>query len=164
MKTTRILFNSASTHAHPDAKQFNTWVSLALTQQKQRGQVSVYLVDKTEGLSLNKQYRDKDYATNVLAFPATAPSKRVPLLGDLVICVPVVLEEALAQHKSMDDHFAHLTIHGTLHLLGFDHIEPDAALHMEQLEIQMLAQLGIANPYDDERTSHLSDGVLTHHG
>lgn len=162
MKASRILFNSVSHQPHPDAAQFNTWVSLVLTQQKRAGQVSIYLVDKEEGLNLNQQYRGKDYATNVLAFPAANPSKRMPLLGDLVICVPVVLEEAQTQHKHADDHFAHLTIHGTLHLLGFDHIESEDATHMEQLETILLAQLGIANPYEDDLLTF--DGALTNHG
>lgn len=164
MKTSRILFNSVSTHPHPHAKQFDAWVSSVLTQQKCAGQVSIYLVDKEEGLSLNKQYRDKDYATNVLAFPVSKPSRRMPLLGDLVICVPVVLEEADTQQKPANDHFAHLTIHGTLHLLGFDHIAAEDAQRMEQLETLLLAQLGIANPYEDEMSPITHDGVLTHHG
>jgi len=148
MKTPRLLFNSVSVLPHPDAASFNTWVNLVLNHQKCRGQVSIYLVDKAEGLQLNQQYRGKDYATNVLAFPADMPKKRAPrLLGDLVLCVPVVLEEAQAQHKQPLQHFAHLTIHGTLHLLGFDHIETTDAHIMEALEIALLATLGITNPY-----------------
>src|SRR5690606_11330766 len=96
----------------------------------------------------NRHYRGKDYATNVLSFPADLPEGvKLPLLGDLVICVPVVTREATEQGKRLNDHYAHLTVHGALHLLGWDHEDEREAECMEQLEREILASLGIADPY-----------------
>jgi probable rRNA maturation factor len=133
----------------PSAAQFSAWVSTALRcARKRNGEVCIALVDASEGRALNRQYRDKDYATNVLSFPAELPrGVRSNLLGDLVLCAPVVADEALAQHKSRTDHYAHLCVHGTLHLLGYDHLDADAAEAMEALEIRILAKLGISDPY-----------------
>ena len=97
---------------------------------------------------MNRQYRGKDYATNVLSFPAELPrGVTSPLLGDLVVCAPVVAREAREQGKPPRDHYAHLTVHGVLHLLGFDHQNERDATRMETLETRVLAALGIADPY-----------------
>ena len=109
-------------------------------------------MEAEESQALNREYRGKDKPTNVLSFPSELPEEvldslpREPL-GDIIICVPVVFAEAAEQGKAARDHWAHLTVHGVLHLLGFDHIEDDEAEEMEGLEIRVLAGLGIANPY-----------------
>lgn len=118
--------------------------------------LAVRVVDEKEGCSLNHHYRGKDYATNVLSFPAEMPEGlpkgvKMPLLGDLVICAPVVAREAAEQGKSLSAHYAHLTVHGTLHLLGWDHEDDKEADAMEQLEREILAELGIDDPYAGER-------------
>ena len=100
---------------------------------------------------LNKEYRGKDKPTNVLSFPfddmAGLPEEETRLLGDLVICAPVVRKEAKKQDKRPKDHWAHMVVHGTLHLLGYDHIEEAEASEMEALEARILEQFGIKNPY-----------------
>lgn len=118
--------------------------------------ISIRLVDNLESQSLNLHYRQKDKPTNVLSFPSELPEEILPMLdqvplGDLVICIPVVLKEAAEQHKTPEAHFAHMVVHGTLHLMGYDHElgETDAE-EMEALEIQVLEQLGFANPYELE--------------
>lgn len=136
----------------PTEKLFYNWVekTLELTQFKvdEPPQLTIRIVDEEEGLELNQRWRHKNYATNVLSFPFEAPPEvDIPLLGDIVICAPVVLKEALEQHKQLTNHFAHLTIHGVLHLLGYDHIEESEAEEMEALEIKILDALNIANPY-----------------
>jgi len=133
----------------PAAGSFRRWVAATLQQQRRRSaELSIRLVDSTEGRELNRQYRSKDYATNVLSFPVELPPGiKLPLLGDLVICAPVVAREAAEQDKKRRDHYAHLTVHGVLHLLGQDHeIETDAE-RMEAIERRILAGLGIADPY-----------------
>ncbi len=110
--------------------------------------LSIRLVGAEEGQALNAQYRHKDYPTNVLSFPAELPAGvDLPLLGDLVLCVPVVEREAREQGKPLPHHWAHLTIHGVLHLLGHDHVQEDEAQAMEALEVQALKRLGIPDPY-----------------
>ena len=106
------------------------------------------IVDEAEGRALNARWRGRDYATNVLSFPAELPpGVALPLLGDLVVCAPVVAREAAEQGKPEADHWAHLVIHGTLHLLGFDHESESDAVVMEGLERELLAGLGIGDPY-----------------
>ncbi len=134
----------------PAATSFRRWVAAALAGAGHQNPVelSIRIVDADEGRALNSRYRHKDYATNVLSFPAELPEGvELPLLGDLVICAPVVAREAAEQGKPARDHCAHLTVHGVLHLLGHDHIKPADAKRMEALEIQILAGLGIADPY-----------------
>ncbi|WLG96538.1 rRNA maturation RNase YbeY [Pseudomonas sp. FP198] len=139
----------ASEHAAPDEAQFRQWCELALRQRSADSELTIRLVDEAEGRELNHTWRQKDYATNVLSFPADVPDELldIPLLGDLVICVPVVEREAAEQHKTPEAHWAHLVIHGCLHLLGYDHMEDDEAEEMEALERTLLAELGHPDPY-----------------
>ena len=135
----------------PAAASFRRWVAAALhgAQHDGTAELSIRIVDGREGRRLNHRYRRKDYATNVLSFPADLPPGiELPLLGDLVICAPVVAREAAEQGKPARDHWAHLTVHGVLHLLGHDHVEAAEARRMEALEIRVLADLGIPNPYE----------------
>lgn len=136
----------------PSEKLFYDWVEKALEfaqfKVDEPPQLTIRIVDEEEGLELNQRWRQKSYATNVLSFPFEAPPEvDIPLLGDIVICAPVVFKEAIEQHKQSTDHFAHLTIHGVLHLLGYDHIDEGEAEEMEALEIKILDALNIANPY-----------------
>ena len=133
----------------PSETEFRQWCELALRQRTADSEMTIRLVDEEEGRELNHTWRQKDYATNVLSFPADVPDEflDIPLLGDLVICVAVVAREAAEQGKSARDHWAHLTVHGVLHLLGYDHLEDAEAEAMEALETRILAGLGIADPY-----------------
>ncbi|KOR40195.1 heat-shock protein [Xanthomonas oryzae] len=140
----------------PSAVSFRKWVAAALKGRIREADLAVRVVDEKEGCSLNHHYCGKDYATNVLSFPAELPEGlpkgiKMPLLGDLVICAPVVAREAAEQGKSLAAHYAHLTVHGTLHLLGWDHDDDKEADAMEQLEREILADLGIDDPYAGEQ-------------
>lgn len=133
----------------PDSAHFEEWVTLALRGRRTRGEVCIRIVEPDESRTLNRDYRGKDKPTNVLSFPFDAPPGiPVDLIGDLVICAQVVHDEAKEQGKKPLDHWAHMVIHGTLHLLGFDHINDDDAEQMEALERKLLARLGIADPYE----------------
>ncbi|AMA44582.1 rRNA maturation RNase YbeY [Pseudomonas monteilii] len=144
----------ATEAAAPDDAAFRRWCELALRQRSADSEMTIRLVDLDEGRDLNHTYRHKDYATNVLSFPADVPDELldIPLLGDLVICVPVVEREAAEQGKALEAHWAHLVIHGCLHLLGYDHIDDDEAEEMEALERTLLAELGHPDPYADDDT------------
>ena len=134
----------------PSRPQIRAWVRAALDAEGPRGgQITVRLVDAEEGRMLNRDYRGKDYATNVLSFPyETEPA----VCGDLVVCAPVVEREAADQAKPLAAHYAHLIVHGLLHLQGHDHENGDAeAKKMEDLERTVLASLGYADPYLTER-------------
>lgn len=140
--------------AVPGDDQFELWVRAALSDRREPTDLAIRVVDSDEAQQLNLQYRNKDYATNVLSFPyelpAGVPAEAVGgLLGDLLVCAPVVIAEAKHQHKAQNDHWAHLTIHGVLHLLGYDHETEPEAMEMEALEIEILKGLGVANPYHD---------------
>ncbi|KPA89137.1 MULTISPECIES: rRNA maturation RNase YbeY [Pseudomonas] len=136
----------------PSEADFRTWCALALRQRSADSELTIRLVDEAEGRELNRTWRQKDYATNVLSFPADVPDELldIPLLGDLVICVPVVAREAAEQGKALEAHWAHLVIHGCLHLLGYDHIDDEEAEEMEALERELLAELGHPDPYADD--------------
>jgi probable rRNA maturation factor len=134
----------------PAPASFRRWVAAALrgAGRRKAAELSIRIVDAEEGREMNRDYRGKDYATNVLSFPAELPpGVDLPLIGDLAICAPVVAREATEQDKPVRDHYAHMTVHGVLHLLGHDHIEDAEAERMEALETRILAGLGIADPY-----------------
>jgi probable rRNA maturation factor len=135
----------------PAPGSFRNWVAAALQgarHGKQQAEVSIRIVGAREGRTLNRRYRGRDYATNVLSFPVELPrGVASPLLGDLAICAPVVAREARDQNQATRNHYAHLTVHGVLHLLGFDHENARDAARMEALETRVLASLGIADPY-----------------
>ena len=135
----------------PAAVSFRKWVAAALKGRIREADLAIRIVDAKEGRALNRHYRGKDYATNVLSFPAELPEGvKMPLLGDLVICAPVVAREAKEQRKAAAAHYAHLTVHGVLHLLGWDHEDDKEAEAMEQLERDILAELGLPDPYAEE--------------
>jgi probable rRNA maturation factor len=134
----------------PTEAQFQTWVDAALADQDKEFEVVIRLVDEAESAQLNQEYRGKSGATNILSFEFEIPDNvPVNLLGDLVICAPLVKKEALAQHKVLEHHWAHLVIHGVLHLRGYDHLEEAEAEEMEAKEIEILQQLHISNPYQE---------------
>lgn len=135
---------------HPPPSELSQWVELAIDQRMPAAELTIRIVDRAEITQLNDQYRAKNKATNVLSFPADLPDFiDLPLLGDLIICAEVVNQEAEQQHKPCKHHWAHMVVHGTLHLLGYDHEQEQEAALMEGLEIELLARLGIANPYLD---------------
>ena len=132
----------------PGSSVIKSWVRAALCDLRKNAELTVRIVDKDEMAELNQRWRQASGTTNVLSFPATGTESIVPdLLGDIVICAPVVEKEAQQQNKSLTGHWAHMVIHGVLHLLGYDHNEENDAEIMENLEIQILAKLGIENPY-----------------
>jgi probable rRNA maturation factor len=134
----------------PSAVSFRRWVEAALAGRIRRADLAIRLVGEREGCALNRHYRGKDYATNVLSFPAELPEGvKLPVLGDIVICAPVVAREAHEQGKEVLAHYAHLTVHGVLHLLGWDHENSREADAMEALERQILDSLGFEDPYAD---------------
>ena len=133
----------------PEIADFQLWSEAALGVYKKPFELTIRLVNIDESRELNHQYRGKDKPTNVLSFPFEVPEGvELDLLGDLVICVDVVEQEAIEQQKSLQAHWAHMVIHGCLHLLGFDHIEDDEAEEMEALETKLITALGFAAPYD----------------
>ncbi|TLF45949.1 rRNA maturation RNase YbeY [Halomonas urmiana] len=134
----------------PTQADLEAWIGAVLSRipDESRHELTVRFVDAEESQALNRDYRGRDRPTNVLSFPFEAPPGiELPLLGDLVICHPVVVQEAREQDKSTPAHYAHMVIHGTLHLLGHDHLDDDEAEIMEALEREILASLGIADPY-----------------
>ena len=135
----------------PPRNELECWIGAALhSQQLEEAEVSLYIVDEHESQELNKQYRGKDYPTNVLSFPADIPEEvGIPLLGDLVVCAPVVEREAQEQGKALAAHWAHMLVHGSLHLLGFDHLEDIEAEDMEALETEIITGLGYPAPYQE---------------
>jgi probable rRNA maturation factor len=139
--------------ALPEGKQWRRWCQAALQRNVHKAQISLLVVDEAEGRALNRDYRGKDYATNVLSFALNEGDTvaGMPLFGDLVFCAPVVAREAAEQGKSLDAHYAHLVVHGMLHLQGFDHEADDEAEAMEALETVILGKLGYADPYAAEK-------------
>ena len=137
--------------ALPTQADVERWASAVLEhQQAGEQEVTVRFVGSDESAQLNGDYRGKHYATNVLSFPFECPpGMTLNLLGDLVVCVPVIHQEAEQQNKSVSDHYTHMIVHGLLHLMGFDHIEEADAVEMESLEIAILSRLGIDDPYQE---------------
>ncbi|WP_392342408.1 rRNA maturation RNase YbeY [uncultured Shewanella sp.] len=134
----------------PTLAEFETWVRTAIGQTMPVVELTIRIVDIAESQQLNSTYRGKDKPTNVLSFPFEAPPEvELPLLGDLVICAPVVEQEAIEQNKPLIAHWAHMVIHGSLHLLGYDHIIDEEADEMESLETQLVEGLGFDNPYKE---------------
>jgi probable rRNA maturation factor len=160
-------------HVLPSIQQIETWLNQAIAVlrlhsaeqtdslannkdaafdaiQEQEFELTLRIVDASESQQLNADYRDKNKPTNVLSFPFEAPEYiDMPFLGDLVVCAIVVENEAKEQNKNISDHWAHLCIHGLLHLLGYDHIQEDEAEEMESIETSILAKLDIDDPYQD---------------
>jgi len=136
----------------PTAEQIEQWATAAVEPQSDEVEMTVRIVDEAESHELNLNYRGKDRPTNVLSFPFECPDEvELPLLGDLVICRQVVEREAQEQDKPLMAHWAHMVVHGSLHLLGYDHIEDDEAEEMESLETQIMTELGFADPYLSEK-------------
>ena len=160
----QVDIQSASAEPVPDEDDIRHWIAMTLNRiaatsgaAQQDAEVCVRLVDAEEMATLNATYRDRAGPTNVLSFPAALPAElNLPLLGDIVICAPVVRAEAAAQHKALQAHWAHMAVHGTLHLLGYDHIDEEDATVMEALESAILADLHYPCPYRGETTEEHS--------
>ena len=141
----------------PASVSFRRWAAAAAQGRIREADIAIRIVGEDEGRALNRHYRGKDYATNVLSFPGELPEGvklpkgvHLPLMGDIVLCAPVLAREAAEQGKSVAHHYAHMTVHGMLHLLGMDHQDPTEAECMERLEREILAGLGIDDPYRAE--------------
>ncbi|MDO8954752.1 MAG: rRNA maturation RNase YbeY [Gammaproteobacteria bacterium] len=151
---TKITIQIASeAHAHPSSAQLRKWAKLVLQAEKADDkQITFRVADADEVQHLNLTYRHKDKPTNVLSFPMDAPpGVQFPMLGDIILCSEVINHEAKTQGKSTEAHWAHMVVHGILHLLGFDHIEDQDAELMEAREIMLLNQLGFSDPYGDNK-------------
>ena len=136
----------------PTEEQIAQWATAAVQPKGDEVEMTVRIVDEAESHELNLTYRGKDRPTNVLSFPFECPDEvELPLLGDLVICRQVVEREAAEQDKPLMAHWAHMVVHGSLHLLGYDHIEDDEAEEMESLETQIMQGLGFDDPYLAEK-------------
>ncbi len=134
----------------PSKKLFTLWLNTSAEQitEPHPEKITLRIVDKAESQELNKSFRKKDKPTNVLSFPPNdIPGFKNDSLGDLALCAAIIAEEATEQEKELEAHWAHMTVHGFLHLLGYDHIEDDEAKTMEELEIEILKNLGYSNPY-----------------
>ena len=145
-----IQMASASEEA-PDPQSIERWVSAAIDNQRDSTELSIRIVGTEEGRALNEQFRGSTGATNVLSFPFENESPEpLPLIGDIVICAPVVLKEAIEQNKPLNAHWAHMIIHGVLHLLGYDHQNQTDANLMESLETEIMQGLGFPPPYSSQ--------------
>ncbi|MCC4801125.1 rRNA maturation RNase YbeY [Enterovibrio norvegicus] len=132
----------------PSEEQLQTWFEQAVKSFRKQAETTIRIVDEFESQSLNRDYRGKDKPTNVLSFPFEAPpGVELDLLGDLIICRQVVEKEAKEQNKDLFAHWAHMVVHGSLHLLGYDHIDDEEAEEMESLEISIMTALEFPNPY-----------------
>ena len=141
----------ADTANFPGEADFQRWLDAAVLPFQEEAEVTVRLVDEAESNQLNLTYRGKDKPTNVLSFPFECPpGVELPLLGDLIICRQVVEREASEQNKPLLAHWAHMVVHGSLHLLGYDHIDDEEAEEMEALEVEFMQALGYDNPYQDD--------------
>jgi probable rRNA maturation factor len=145
MITTDIQYASAQPHL-PEENLLQDWVEQALKPYVSEASVTLRIVDEKEMLELNRHYRGKNKSTNVLAFPLSK-TEGDDTLGDIIICAPVLAKEAKEQNKTERAHWAHLVVHGCLHLAGFDHMTEEEAAIMEPLEVKVLSSLGYSNPY-----------------
>ena len=135
-------------HSIPGELQFQQWASVIDAKNDGKDEVSMRIVGVDEMTGLNSQFREKSEPTNVLSFPAALHAEvDLPFIGDVIICAPIVAKEAMEQGKTCDSHWAHMTVHGILHLQGYDHLNDNEAAEMETLEIEILNKLGYANPY-----------------
>jgi len=152
---TELVVQRATTSTDtPDDEQFRLWINAVPATPGNSLRLTIRIVDEEEARRFNRDYRNKDYPTNVLSFRADMPEGvpkdiRHSQLGDILICAPVVVRESLEQRRPEPDHWAHLTIHGVLHLLGYDHEQSDEAVVMESLETKILKKLGVPDPYLD---------------
>ncbi|SJL82704.1 rRNA maturation RNase YbeY [Vibrio palustris] len=138
----------------PSEEHYARWLTQAVSRFREQAEVTIRIVDEAESHQLNLDYRGKDKSTNVLSFPFDAPPGfDIDLLGDLVICRQVVEREAKEQNTTLDAHWAHMVVHGSLHLLGYDHIEDDEAEIMESLETDIMQHMGFDDPYAIEKAS-----------
>jgi len=151
MQNTLDLQIASNVVALPSEDDFQRWIDASLADLGDASEVVIRIVDEAEGRTLNRDYRGKDYATNVLSFPFEAPPPvESELLGDLILCAPVVLREAEEQGKAPIAHWAHLVVHGILHLRGYDHQDDEEAAEMEGFEKEILAGLGFPDPYAND--------------
>ncbi len=137
----------------PTEEQLILWATAALLKrtEHEEPELTIRIVDEAESQELNSEYRGKDKPTNVLSFPFEAPAHvPIPLLGDLIVCKQVVEREAIEQGKTLTAHWAHMIVHGCLHLLGYDHIEDEEAEEMEGIERVVMADLGFEDPYKND--------------
>ena len=146
---------ASSGESLPDASRIERWVRAVFEHKDLRHQheaeLSIRIVDADEGHQLNRQYRGKDKPTNVLSFPADLPEGiDLPLIGDIVVCAPVVAQEAQEQDKTLESHWAHMIVHGTLHLLGYDHVNESDAQVMETTESDIITSMNYPSPYEQE--------------
>jgi probable rRNA maturation factor len=144
------LQNDGALSGIPTSEHFSRWILAALRKPFANFEQTVRVVDESESQALNLQYRGKDKPTNILSFPAEIPHIDYQCLGDLVVCAPLVVSEASDQNKELAAHWAHLIIHGMLHLQGFDHETDQKAAKMEALEVEILSTLGYSNPYNNK--------------
>ncbi|MFV0576117.1 MAG: rRNA maturation RNase YbeY [Vibrio sp.] len=141
-----------NTESLPSSEQFSQWLESAITLFQPQAEVTIRIVEPEESQQLNRDYRGKDKPTNVLSFPFEAPPGiEIDLLGDLIICKQVVEDEAKEQNKPLVAHWAHMVVHGSLHLLGYDHIEDEEAEEMEGIETEIMQKLGFEDPYISEK-------------
>ena len=138
----------------PDPESIRVWVDAAIGDRMQDAELTIRIVDEAESADLNSRFRSKSGATNVLSFPFDSPpGTDLSILGDVIVCAPVVRREADEQAKSLDAHWAHMVVHGTLHLLGYDHERDADAEEMEAMETRILGRLGFDNPYESRGIS-----------
>ncbi|WP_194089761.1 rRNA maturation RNase YbeY [Vibrio hibernica] len=138
--------------ALPSQDQFQQWLDAVIPLFQPQAEVTIRIVETDESQQLNRDYRGKDKPTNVLSFPFEAPPEvKIDLLGDLIICQQVVEKEAVEQNKPLNAHWAHMVIHGSLHLLGYDHMEDEEAEEMESIETEIMQKLGFDDPYISEK-------------
>jgi probable rRNA maturation factor len=145
-----VIWSASTVEGDPGSRDLVNWAQQALAHQGVAPcEMAIKIVEPAESRALNHQYRGKDAPTNVLSFPLDGgmPDKSL-LLGDLAICADIVRAEAAQQEKTVAAHFAHMTVHGIMHLMGFDHVDEAEAEEMEQIEIKILHTIGFPDPYE----------------